>query len=151
MNPTPTDTRLTRILRPNGPAAIGVVRVVVGLVFIAEGIQKFLFPAELGVGRFVKIGIPMPELMAPFVGALETLGGALLVVGLFSRMIAVPLLISMIVAITSTKLAIFGKVGFWKTAHEARTDALMIAGLVTILALGPGRASIDARVANPRR
>jgi putative oxidoreductase len=151
MNPIATSNSWTRLLRPSGPAAIGVVRIVVGLVFIAEGIQKFLFPAELGVGRFVKIGIPMPEIMAPFVGGLETLGGALLVVGLFSRLIAVPLLISMCVAITSTKLVALGKVGFWKTAHEARTDALMIAGLVLILALGPGRASIDARVASPRR
>ena len=140
---------VSRHLRADGPAAIAFVRVVVGLVFVSEGVQKFLFPGELGVGRFTKIGLPIPEVLAPFVGALEIAGGAALVLGLFSRIVAVPLVVNMIVAITSTKLVTLGKNGFWKTAHEARTDVLMIAGLLLILALGPGRRSLDARRGRP--
>ena len=137
---------LSRVLRPDGPAALALVRVVVGLVFLSEGIQKFLFTGDLGPGRFAKIGIPAPEILAPCVGTLEIVGGIALVIGLLSRIVAVPLLFNMLVAITSTKLVTLGKNGFWKTAHEARTDLLMIAGLLLILALGPGRRSLDARM-----
>src|SRR5437773_10547083 len=51
--------------------AILLIRVLVGWVFLAEGIQKFLFPDSLGAGRFVKIGIPWPHVVAPFVGVVE--------------------------------------------------------------------------------
>src|SRR5215470_1229525 len=51
--------------------SILLIRVLVGWVFLSEGIQRFLFPDALGVGRFVKIGIPWPHVMAPFVGLLE--------------------------------------------------------------------------------
>jgi putative oxidoreductase len=137
---------LERILQPRGPAAILIVRVGVGFVFVTEGIQKFLFPGELGVGRFVHIGIPAPQIMAPFVGGLEIVGGLAIALGLLARIFAVPLLVSMLVAITSTKLVTFGKSGFWKTAHEARTDLLMICGLLLILAIGPGLRSLDRRL-----
>lgn len=49
-----------------------------GAVFLSEGIQKFLFPQQLGTGRFTKIGIPMPEFTASFVGVTEIVCGALL-------------------------------------------------------------------------
>jgi len=141
---------LARFLRPEGPAAIAFIRVTVGLIFVSEGLQKFIFPGALGVGRFAKIGIPAPQILAPFVGSVEIFGGAALVVGLLSRAVAIPLVISMLVAITSTKLVTFNKNGFWSTAHEARTDLLMIAGLLLILFVGPGRASLDARISEGR-
>lgn len=137
---------LARVLASSAPRATWLVRVIVGAVFLSEGLQKFLFPTELGVGRFVKIGIPYPEVMAPFVGVVEALGGILLIVGLGTRLIAVPLLIDMFVAITSTKLVTLGKNGFWKTAHEARTDLLMIFGLLFLLSVGAGPLSVDANV-----
>src|SRR2546423_15381171 len=93
--------------------AILLIRILVGWVFLSEGIQKFLFPAALGVGRFVKIGIPLPQVMAPFVAVVEILGGLALVVGLFSRVVAAPLLVDMLVAVTSTKLVTLGKNGLW--------------------------------------
>jgi putative oxidoreductase len=146
----PAKSSLSRVLRPDGPAAVAFVRATVGIVFLSEGIQKFLFPGDLGAGRFAKIGIPAPEILAPFVGTLEIVGGTALLIGLFSRIFAVPLLFNMLVAITSTKLVTLGKNGFWKTAHEARTDVLMIAGLLLVLALGPGRRSLDARIVRSR-
>jgi putative oxidoreductase len=143
---------LQRLLRPDGPGAILIIRIAVGFVFVTEGIQKFLFPADLGAGRFAHIGIPAPEVMAPFVGGLEIVGGLALLLGLLTRVFAGPLLISMLVAITSTKLVTLAKNGFWKTSHEARTDLLMIAGLLLILVLGPGVRSLDNRlVARSRR
>lgn len=84
-----------------------------GGVFLSEGIQKFLFPDQLGIGRFTRIGIPSPELMAPFVGVVEIVCGSLVLVGLGTRLAAVPLLINISVAIVSTKLPIVFGHGFW--------------------------------------
>jgi uncharacterized membrane protein YphA (DoxX/SURF4 family) len=90
-------------------------------VFVSEGIQKFLFPSALGVGRFAQIGIPAPEIMAPFVGIVEIGCGFLILLGLWTRMAAVPLIVDMGVAIATTKVPILLKSGFWSMAHEART------------------------------
>src|SRR5690349_13262006 len=98
------------------------IRLTVGAIFVSEGIQKFLFASELGAGRFAKIGLPAPHILAPFVGVVEIVGGLVLASGFWTPYVCVPLLIDMAVAITSTKLINLGKVGFWKTAHEARTD-----------------------------
>jgi putative oxidoreductase len=127
------------------PRATILLRLVVGAVFVTEGLQKFLFPDELGVGRFIKIGIPMPAVTAPFVGMVEVLGGALLIAGIATRIVCIPLLFNMLVAITSTKLVTLDKNGFWKTMHEARTDLLMIFCLLFLLAVGAGPLSLDGR------
>ena len=101
-------------------SAVILIRLIVGGVFLSEGIQKFLFPGDLGVGRFAKIGIPSPEVMAPFVGVVEIVGGMLLLAGFLTRLAAIPLIIDMLVAITTTKIPILQKSGFWAMAHEAR-------------------------------
>src|SRR5437867_11104184 len=93
-----------RIFAMNAPAAVILIRFVVGAVFLSEGIQKFLFAAENGVGRFARIGIPAPEIMAPFVGVAEIACGALTLIGLITRLAAIPLIIDMLVAILSTKI-----------------------------------------------
>src|ERR1035437_5696372 len=115
-----------------------------GAVFLTEGIQKFLFPDALGVGRFTKIGIPAPEIMAPFVGVIEIGCGALLILGLLTRLAAIPLIIDMLVAIATTKIPILLKSGFWAMAHEARTDFAMLLGCVFMLIVGAGSWSFDA-------
>lgn len=130
--------------------AIVLIRILVGWVFLSEGIQKFLFPAALGVGRFVKIGIPWPQVMAPFVGVVETLCGSLLIIGLFTRLATVPLLVDIGVALYSTKIITFAKNGFWGTLHEARTDVSMLLGLIFLLLLGGGAWSLDAWLAGRR-
>jgi uncharacterized membrane protein YphA (DoxX/SURF4 family) len=124
------------------PATI-LIRLVVGGVFLSEGIQKFLFPAALGVGRFVKIGIPAPYVMAPFVGLVEIVGGLMLLVGLFTRLAAIPLIIDMLVAIETTKIPMLYKQGFWAMAHEARVDYAMILGSAFLLIVGAGPWSMD--------
>jgi putative oxidoreductase len=131
--------------RPPAPAAVILVRLLVGGVFLSEGIQKFLYPDALGIGRFVKIGIPAPAVMAPFVGVVEIVCGLLLIVGLLTRMAAIPLVIDMIVAVATTKLPLLAKSGFWAMVHEARTDYAMLLGSVFLLLVGAGRLSIDER------
>jgi putative oxidoreductase len=128
--------------------AILLIRVLVGWVFLSEGIQKFLFPDSLGVGRFVKIGIPWPQVMAPFVGVVEIVCGTLLLVGFLTRLATVPLLIDIAVALYSTKIATFAKNGFWGTLHEARTDVTMLLGLIFLLLVGGGSLALDAQLAS---
>ena len=124
--------------------AVLLIRILVGWVFLSEDIQKFLFPDSLGVGRFVKIGIPSPQVMAPFVGVVEIVCGSLLLIGLVTRLATIPLLIDISVALYSTKIVTFAKNGFWGTMHEARTDVSMVLGLVFLLVVGAGAWSLEA-------
>ncbi|HEU5403308.1 MAG TPA: DoxX family protein [Terriglobales bacterium] len=132
---------------PGAPAAVLLVRLLVGVVFFSEGIQKFLYPATLGVGRFAKIGIPAPGFFAPFVGVVETVCGALLIAGLLTKLAAIPLLIDISVAIATTKIPMLVRSGFWATMHEARTDLCMFLGSIFLIAVGSGRLSLDAKLA----
>ena len=129
-----------------GPAAVLLVRLAIGGVFVSEGLQKFLFPEALGVGRFSKIGIPAPGLLAPFVGVVEIACGALILIGLVTRLAAIPLIVDMLVAIATTKIPMLVKSGFWAMAHEARTDYAMMMGLIFLLLAGSGPVSLDARL-----
>lgn len=134
-----------RILpRADGPAAIVLVRLLVGAVFLSEGIQKFLFPGARGAGRFASIGLPAPDALGPFVGGVETICGALVLLGLVTRLAVVPLIAIMLVALATTKVPIFMERGFWEAAHAARTDWSMLLGSLFLLAVGPGRWSLDA-------
>ncbi len=120
-----------------------LLRFLVGWVFLSEGIQKFLFPTALGVGRFARIGIPVPQFTGPFVGIAEIACGTLLVVGLFTTLATVPLLIDIAVAIAATKIPMLLKQGFWAAMHEGRTDFCMMTGLISIALLGAGALSLD--------
>jgi uncharacterized membrane protein YphA (DoxX/SURF4 family) len=103
---------LRSIARADASAAIILIRLAVGLVFFLEGCKKFLFPGDWGVGRFLRIGIPHPEILAPFVGVVEVACGALLLAGFLTRLVAIPLLIDIAVAILATKLPILLAKGF---------------------------------------
>ena len=149
------------LLRTRASCWTILVRLIVGLVvFFPEGIQKLVFPAILGAGRFARIGIPYPDLMGPSVGVVEIVCGALIVVGLLTRLAAIPLIIIMVVAIVSTKVPIWigqdfwifhlpklDRYGFWSMAHEARADFTMLLGCLYLLIDGGGRCSIDAKLA----
>ena len=137
---------MKRFLSTHAPAAVLIIRIMVGAVFISEGTQKFLFPADVGAGRFAKIGFPSPEIVAPFVGSFEIACGVLVLIGLFTRFAAIPLIIVMITAIVTTKVPILMDAGFWKAAHEARTDWSMLLGALFLLIVGAGRWSVDAHI-----
>jgi putative oxidoreductase len=140
----PSKNLMAKLPASGTPPAVVLVRLIVGGVFLSEGIQKFLFPAALGAGRFAKIGIPWPTFSAPFVGIFEIGCGVLVLVGLGTRLAAIPLIINMMVAIATTKLPMLLKSGFWATAHEARTDWSMLLGAIFLLIVGGGAWSSDA-------
>jgi uncharacterized membrane protein YphA (DoxX/SURF4 family) len=136
------------------------IRLMIGGIFLSEGIQKFLYPDLLGAGRFMKIGIPIPEIMGPLVGAVEIICGALILIGYLTRLAAIPLLINISVAIISTKIPILlghdywlfhvarlSRYGFWSMASEARTDFSMLMGLIFLFIIGAGPWSVDAMLA----
>jgi uncharacterized membrane protein YphA (DoxX/SURF4 family) len=135
---------VTKALRTQAPSATLLIRLAVGAVFLSEGIQKFLFADQLGVGRFIKIGMPAPETLAPFVGCVEIVCGALVLLGLLTRLAAIPLAAVMLTAIATTKIPILLNTGFWSMAHEARTDFSMLLGSLFLLVVGAGPVSLDA-------
>jgi putative oxidoreductase len=118
-------------------------RLIVGMVFLSEGIQKFLFPELVGAGRFEKIGFTNPEFMAVFVASFEIICGVLLLIGFSVRLAAIPLLIIMITAIITTKIPILQEKGFWQMAHDSRTDFAMTILIIFLLIYGSGKLSID--------
>ena len=148
---------LARLSVSRAPAAVVLIRVMVGTVFLEEGIQKFLFPELLGAGRFARIGIPLPEILGPFVGVVEIVGGVLILLGCLTRLATIPLLINISVAILTTKIPILlghdwgrfhvaklARYGVWSMASEARTDFSMLLGLLFLLIVGAGGWSVDA-------
>lgn len=150
---------LRQLIATSGPISVILIRLLVGGVFLLEGVQKFIYPDEVGAGRFAKIGIPSAELMGPFVGVVEIVCGTLVLVGLLTRLAAILLIINMLVAILSTKIPILLGQGFWGFslrslpyygflgfAHEARTDLAMLLGSLFLLLVGAGAWSIDARL-----
>ena len=102
-----------------------IIRLIVGLVFLSEGIQKFLFPELLGTGRFLKIGFSHPAFWAYFTGIFEIICSLFVLLGLFIRLFSIPLIIIMITAFITTKWPILIEKGFWVMAHEYRTDFAM--------------------------
>ena len=137
-------------LATRAPAATVLIRLMVGAVFLSEGIQKFLFPDQLGAGRFLKIGLPAPDVLGPFVGSFEIVCGSLVVAGLLTRIAVLPLLAIMAVALTTTKWPMLADQGFWHMAHESRTDWSMTLGSLYLLIVGAGRWSLDGWLSSRR-
>jgi putative oxidoreductase len=135
---------ITKYLKTDTQKSTLLIRIMVGVVFLSEGIQKFLYPSERGAGRFEGIGIPFPEFTGAFVGAFEVLCGALILIGLLTRFAALPTLVIMIVAISTTKIPILLDEGFWQMMHDMRNDWCMLLGSVFLLIKGGGFASVDA-------
>jgi len=150
--------KLLSLVRPRketAPDATLLLRVMAGSVFLWEGILKFVY-ANQGVGRFTKLGMPFPAVTASFVGTLEIVGGSLLLLGLATRLIAIPLVIEMVVAILSTKISLFlgtsplplppalPTVGIWAVLHEVRSEWAQLLVCAFLFRAGPGRLSVDA-------
>lgn len=135
-----------RIIQTDAAKTTIIIRLMVGAVFLSEGIQKFLFADKLGSGRFAKIGIPNPEFFGPFVGAFEIACGILILLGMTTRLAAIPLITIMLVAIATTKAAVLADDGFWEMLHGSRTDWAMLLGGIFLLIKGGGRWSVDYRI-----
>jgi putative oxidoreductase len=133
---------MIRILRTTDFPGL-IVRLVVGLVFLSEGLQKFLYPETLGSGRFEKLGIHPATFWAPFTGAFEIVCGLLIAIGLVTRLAVVPLLVIMAVAFVTTKWPEMMEKGFWAMAHDGRTDFVMTLLLVFLFIYRSGKPSVD--------
>ena len=145
----------------SAPRSTVLVRLMAGGVFFWEGILKFVYTNQ-GVGRFTKLGIPFPGPTAHFVAILEIVGGLLLMAGFLTRVIAIPFVIEMIVAILSTKISLYlgtsplplppapPQVGPWAVLHEIRSDYAQIMSVLFLLVAGPGPWSVDAVLARAR-
>lgn len=147
---------MQKVLKTDDSKSIIIIRLMVSAVFLSEGIQKFLYPAMRGSGRFEGMGFPNPEFWGNFVGVFEVLCGVLLLTGLITRGAALAMLINMTVAIVVTKIPIaFGEsfgpfnlrelntYGFWSMAHEMRTDFAMWLGSLFLIIKGGGHWSFD--------
>lgn len=128
-----------------------LVRLMVGAVFLSEGIQKFLFPGLRGAGRFEKIGLPQPNLLGTLVGSFEIVCGTLVLIGFMTRVASIPLLIIMLVAIATTKSAVLANDGFWEMMHGSRTDWAMLLGSIFLLIKGGGKWSFDLAITSKSR
>ena len=132
-----------KIIKTDNSKTTIIIRLIVGTVFLSEGIQKFLFPAIRGAGRFDKIGLPFPDLLGSFVGTFEVLCGILILIGLSTRLASIPTFIIMIVAIATTKLEMLSIDGFWQMMHSSRTDLAMLLGSLFLMIKGGGNWSVD--------
>lgn len=134
---------IKRIIQTTNDNRSLMPRLIVGLVFLSEGIQKFIVPELVGVGRFERIGFENPEFLAYFVASFEIVCGVMLLAGLLTRTASIPLLVIMFTAITTTKIPILMNKGFWEMAHASRTDFAMTMLLVYLMIYGAGRLSLD--------
>ncbi len=146
----------------DGPRAIILLRLMAGVVFLWEGIMKFVFSNQ-GVGRFTKLGFPAPHLTATADGWFEIIGGILLLTGLMTRLIAVPFIIEMVVAMLSTKIPMYlgtsplplppvpPQIGLWAVLHEIRSEYAQLMTCAFLLVVGPGLWSIDAVLGRKRQ
>lgn len=135
------------LFRPGqGPASILLIRLAVGLIFFTQGILKYIDP-NMGVVRFTRIGFPQPYFTAHFVGTFEIVCGLLLLLGLWTKAAAVPLLIVIATAIATTKVPELFRAhqGFWYMVSDARTDFAMFCSLLFLISVGGGAWSLDAR------
>lgn len=137
---------LRKILQTDNSNTTIIIRLMVGAVFLSEGIQKFLFADALGSGRFAKIGLPSPDFLGPFVGSFEIICGTLVFLGLFTRLAAIPLLTIMLVSIATTKAELLADNGFWSMLHDSRTDWAMLLGSIFLIIKGGGKWSLDRKI-----
>jgi len=120
-----------------------IPRIIVGLIFLSEGIQKFILPELVGTGRFTKIGFTNPEFWASFSACFEITCGVLIVFGFLTRLASIPLFIIMATAFVTTKYPLVVEKGFWIFAHEYRTDFAMTMLLLLLIRYGGGQYSLD--------
>jgi putative oxidoreductase len=132
-------------MNSHAPAITVLIRLFVGLIFFTQGILKYIDPT-MGVARFTRIGFLFPDFTAHFVGTFEIICGFFVIVGLFTRLANIPLLVIILTAIATTKIPelTHEAQGFWFMVSDARTDFAMLMGIIFMLVAGAGPLSLDA-------
>ncbi len=151
-------TRLTTFFLAPTPSSdrreAVALRIAIGGVFVASGLVKLLFDNQ-GVGRFTRLGLPVPATLATCVSSVEIVAGLLVLLGLFTRAATLALVIDMLVAIAVTKVGLlYGagpepvaaapQTGFWAFAYQARLDVAMLLSNSYLMLAGAGTWSLDA-------
>ena len=134
------------VLQTDNDTTTIIIRVIVGVIFLSEGVQKFILPLERGAGRFEKIGFYYPEFFSSLVGTFEIVCGILVIIGLLTRLAVIPLIYIMLIALSTTKYKLFMATGFWNLLHESRTDWAMLLSSIFLLIKGGGKWSIDKTI-----
>jgi len=134
------------VLQTDNDTTTIIIRVIVGVIFLSEGVQKFILPLERGAGRFEKIGFYYPEFFSSLVGSFEIVCGILVIIGLLTRLAVIPLIYIMLIALSTTKYKLFMATGFWNLLHESRTDWAMLLSSIFLLIKGGGKWSIDKNI-----
>ncbi|MFI5181637.1 MAG: DoxX family protein [Thermoanaerobaculia bacterium] len=134
-----------RLSGPLRSALLLAFRLYWGVQFVQTGVGK-LRNLERTTDFFASLGIPFPAANAAFVGTLESVGGVLLVLGLFSRIVALPLTVNMLVAyLTADRAALFALFSDPSAFVQAAPFPFLVTSLL-VLAFGPGAASLDERI-----
>src|SRR5438093_104390 len=116
---------------------VTAVRVMTGLLFAVHGYQKFVRGLGDVSAYFAKISIPFPGVTAPFIAALEVVGGLLLIIGLLTRVVSALFALEMLITTVWVKLALGAG---WNASDLDRM--LLVAAILMVLA-GPGAAALD--------
>ena len=149
---------IKEILSTDSDKTTILIRFLVGVVFVSEGVQKFIYPELRGPGRFESIGIPFPEFSGYMVGGFEVVCGFMVLAGFMTRLAVIPLIGIMITALFTTKLPVLLGTGFWgfslrnlehygllSMLHESRNDMAMLIGSIFLLIKGAGKWSWDLK------
>jgi putative oxidoreductase len=136
----------SQILSTGNDSKIIIIRLIVGIIFFSEGIQKFLIVSMLGPAYFKEIGFIHPMFWAYLTGAFEMFCSVLILSGFLTRLVSIPLLIIMITAFIRTKLPILATGGLLTFLHEYRTDFALTLLLILLIIYGSGKWSIDLKI-----
>jgi uncharacterized membrane protein YphA (DoxX/SURF4 family) len=136
----------SHILNTVKDSKIIFIRLIVGLIFISEGIQKYLIVTIFGPALFKEIGFSNPMFWVYFTGAFEILCGILILFGLLTRLAAIPLLTIMIIAFITTKLPLLATKGFWTFSHEYSIEFSLTFLLILLFIYGGGKWSVDLKI-----
>jgi len=140
----------TKILDTGNDSKIIFARIITGLIFISEGIQKYMIVTMLGPAYFEEIGFGRPMFWSYFTGTFEILCGILILIGFLTRLASIPLFIIMVTAFFKTKLPLLLSDGFMTFAHEYRIDFALTLLLIMMFIYGAGKWSADSKILNSK-
>jgi putative oxidoreductase len=134
---------LRNIVKTKKTGTILLIRLMVGIIFLSEGIQKFLLPHKRGTGLFSEFGFPEPHIVGPLTGSIEMLCGLLIIIGFLTRLASIPLVFLMLIAMATIKVELLQHNGIWEMLHASRVEWAMLLGSIFLMIRGSGKWSVD--------
>jgi putative oxidoreductase len=137
---------IKQLLSTGNDSKIIIVRLIVGLIFISEGIQKCVIVTAFGPAFFKDIGFSHPLFWTYFIGTFEISCGVLVLLGLLIRLASIPLFVIMVTAFITTKLPLLSFKGVWTFLHEYSIDFSLTLLLILLFIYGSGKWSFDLKI-----